>query len=121
MKEDELNLKLKKAISWVIFLIVALWVGFFAYHFFYNKMIDYRMEVCLNDFYEDYLAYGTIYEYDSSCKNIFLDEENLEFCKTLDNPDFCYYSFANFASESSRDFICQKISDSSLCSNFYLD
>ncbi len=111
-------LKIKKIISWAIFILVALWVGFFSYIYFHDKMIDYRMNVCLEEFHQTYLNTGLIYEYDSSCKEIFSDYAHSDYCFDVEDKDFCYYSFASFSKdESLKEAICANISSSDLCKN----
>lgn len=116
---EDSNLKIKKAISWAVFILIAIWIGFFAYVYFNDKMLDYRMNECLRDFFDSYSSHGLIYEYDVSCKEIFSDYGNSKYCETLVEKDFCYFSFASFSDdESLENSICSNLTDSRFCSNF---
>lgn len=115
---ENLSPKQKNLISWGIFLVILLLVGFVSYYYFSYKMLNYQTGVCLEEFNESYSSYGLIYEYDVSCKEIFSDYSNSDYCNSIKNKDFCYYSFASFSKDKSlKEAICVNISSSDFCKN----
>lgn len=118
---ENMTAKQKSILSWVIFVVLILVVGFISYYFLSNKALDRNVNNCLEEFKVSYDKYSLIYEYDISCKELFSKESNSVYCDSLADKDFCLYSFANFIKDKAVSTeLCSQISDLKLKNNCLL-
>ncbi len=115
---DNMTLKQKRILSWLVLVLFIIWLSFFSYYFFTNKALNFHLGKCLDEFKGSYENHSFIYEYDLSCKELFVNKLNLNYCDNYKDKDFCFYSFANFIDDkSARVDLCSKILDSNLKKN----
>ena len=112
---EDMSPKKKKVLSWLVFFLLLITISLVSYYYLSYRALDYNMNACLQEFKSSYDSNGLIYEYDLSCRRIFSDIDNSDYCNKVQNKDFCYYSFANFVPyKDAKNNACSKISDSKL-------